>query len=107
VFSTFPRLVAALGVGVYLLFIFKLVVAMEERLGVLEPLPEDLGKCKSNEASPRREPRSSVVASGEQTLFSKRGAGSRPGRLLRQVPLSQRSVERRRRIRGNRITREA
>ncbi len=42
-FFLFLLIVAALGVGVYLVFIFKLVPgAAEERLGVLEPLPKDI-----------------------------------------------------------------
>jgi hypothetical protein len=47
VFYVFLLLVAALGVGVYLTFIFQNVPGMkEERLGTLEPLPPDVGIWK-------------------------------------------------------------
>lgn len=51
-FYLFLLLIAALGVGFYLLFFFQNVPgAMEERLGVLEPLPDDLGEWKQDERS--------------------------------------------------------
>jgi hypothetical protein len=44
-FYFFLVLVGIIGIGVYVLFIFNLVPgAQEERLGVLEPLPEDVGR---------------------------------------------------------------
>ena len=48
----FLVVVGAIGVGIYLLFIFNLVPgAAEERLGVLEPLPPDVGVWKKDESS--------------------------------------------------------
>jgi hypothetical protein len=52
VFFLFLALIAVLGIGFYLLFVLNLVPGMaEERLGVLEPLPEDLGKWIPDESS--------------------------------------------------------
>jgi len=51
-FYVFLLLVAAIGVGVYLTFIFQNVPGMkEERLGKLEPLPPDVGTWKMDEES--------------------------------------------------------
>ena len=51
-FYFFLLVVGVLGIGIYVLFIFSQVPgAKEERLGVLEPLPSDLGKWLSDEAS--------------------------------------------------------
>ena len=51
-FYVFLLVVAAIGVGVYLTFIFQNVPGMkEERLGSLEPLPEDLGTWKTDSGS--------------------------------------------------------
>lgn len=51
-FYVFLLVVAAGGIGLYLLFIFNLVPGMkEERLGVLEPLPDNLGKWVPDESS--------------------------------------------------------
>jgi len=51
-FYLFLMVVAAIGVGVYLTFIFQNVPGVkEERLGALEPLPEDLGSWKTDESS--------------------------------------------------------
>ena len=51
-FYVFLLVVAALGIGFYLLFLLNLVPGMkEERLGVLEPLPPDLGKWIADETS--------------------------------------------------------
>jgi hypothetical protein len=52
VFFLFLVLVAVLGIAFYLLFLLNLVPGMaEERLGVLEPLPQDLGTWVSDETS--------------------------------------------------------
>jgi hypothetical protein len=46
-FYVFLVLVGIAGIGVYVLFIFNLVPgAQDERLGVLEPLPPDVGTWK-------------------------------------------------------------
>lgn len=51
-FYVFLVLVAGLGIAFYLLFLLNLVPGMkEERLGVLEPLPDDLGKWVVDESS--------------------------------------------------------
>lgn len=51
-FYVFLLVVAAVGVGIYLTFIFQNVPGMkEERLGTLEPLPEDLGSWKADTGS--------------------------------------------------------
>lgn len=51
-FYVFLLVIAVLGIGIYLLFILPSVPgAVDERLGVLEPLPEDLGVWKPDEDS--------------------------------------------------------
>src|SRR6185295_6522453 len=46
-FYVFLVLVGLAGIGVYVLFIFNLVPGVQaERLGVLEPLPADVGTWK-------------------------------------------------------------
>ncbi|HEV8549164.1 MAG TPA: hypothetical protein VGQ57_09050 [Polyangiaceae bacterium] len=51
-FYLFLVVVGILGLGVYVLFIFNLVPGVrEERMGVLEALPEDVGKWKTDESS--------------------------------------------------------
>jgi hypothetical protein len=48
-FYVFLMVVAAIGVGVYLTFIFQNVPGVkEERLGRLEPLPPDVGTWKTD-----------------------------------------------------------
>ena len=86
-FYVFLLIVAALGVTVYLVFIFKLVPgAAEERLGVIEPLPEDIGQWRLDEDS---EPGRAALARGqkrEQRLFFEEGKGLfAQGRLVRQA----------------------
>lgn len=52
-FTVFIVVIAVLGIGIYLLFILPAVPgAVEERLGVLEPLPSDLGTWKNDDGSP-------------------------------------------------------
>jgi hypothetical protein len=87
VFYVFLLIVAVLGVAVYLVFIFKLVPgAAEERLGVLEPLPDDIGKWHLDETS---EPGKAALLrhqKREERLFFEEGKGVfAQGRLLRQV----------------------
>lgn len=51
-FYLFLVFVAAIAIAGYLLFFLNQVPgAKEERLGVLEPLPEDLGRWKPDETS--------------------------------------------------------
>jgi hypothetical protein len=50
VFYLFLLLVAAISIGVYLLFIFSQIPgAKEQRLGVLEELPANLGQWKADD----------------------------------------------------------
>lgn len=70
-FYVFLLVIAALAIGVYILFIMPNVPGLvEERLGVPEPLPGDLGVWKADEASPEGK---AALASGElrevRTLF--------------------------------------
>ncbi len=51
-FYVFLLICGAIGIGIYLLFIMNLVPgAKEERIGVLEPLPPDVGKWKEDSES--------------------------------------------------------
>jgi hypothetical protein len=51
-FYVFLVLVGVLGIGVYVLFIFNLVPGVQdERLGVLEPLPPDVGHWSADTES--------------------------------------------------------
>ncbi|HEY3668678.1 MAG TPA: hypothetical protein VGL19_21925 [Polyangiaceae bacterium] len=86
-FYLFLLLVAALGVAVYLLFIFKLVPgAAEERLGVLEPLPDDIGKWRVDADSELGRAALLRNRKREERLFFEEGTGlMAQGRLLRQV----------------------
>jgi hypothetical protein len=87
VFFVFLVIVAALAVGVYLLFIFKLVPgAAEERLGVLEPLPDDIGKWHLDESSEAGKAALTRDRRREERLFFEEGKGlMAQGRLVRQV----------------------
>jgi len=87
VFFVFLLIVAILGIAVYLVFIFKLVPgAAEERLGVLEPLPDDIGKWKVDEQSAQGKAALDRNRKREQRLFFEEGKGLlAQGRLVRQV----------------------
>jgi hypothetical protein len=87
VFYVFLLIVAVLGVAVYLVFIFKLVPgAAEERLGVLEPLPDDIGKWHKDETSELGKAALARNRKREERLFFEEGKGVfAQGRLLRQV----------------------
>ena len=80
-------IVSALAVGVYLVFIFKLVPgAAEERLGVLEPLPDDIGKWHTDDASELGTAALARQRMREERLFFEEGKGlMAQGRLVRQV----------------------
>ena len=86
-FYVFLLIVAALGVAVYLVFIFKLVPgAAEERLGVLEPLPDDIGKWHADEESEQGKAALARERRREERLFFEEGKGLlAQGRLVRQV----------------------
>ena len=86
-FYVFLLIVAALGVLVYLVFIFKLVPgAAEERLGVLEPLPDDIGQWRLDEASEQAKAALAKGRKREERLFFEEGKGLlAQGRLVRQV----------------------
>ena len=86
-FFLFLLIVAALGIAVYLVFIFKLVPgAAEERLGVLEPLPEDIGQWQTDEDSELGKAALERNRKREQRLFFEEGKGlMAQGRLVRQV----------------------
>jgi hypothetical protein len=87
VFFIFLLIVAALGIAVYLVFIFKLVPgAAEERLGVLEPLPLDIGQWQVDEDSELGIAARARNRKREQRLFFEEGKGLlAQGRLVRQV----------------------
>ena len=86
-FFLFLLIVAALGIGVYLVFIFKLVPgAAEERLGVLEPLPDDIGQWHEDDASELGKAAHARGRKREERLFFEEGKGLfAQGRLVRQV----------------------
>ena len=78
----FLLLILAIGAGIYLLFILPSVPgAVEERLGVLEPLPEDLNVWKIDDDSPDgKRAREQGEIREVRTLFEEERA-----RLVRQV----------------------
>src|SRR3954463_4520473 len=80
-------IVAALGIAFSRVFIFKLVPgAAEERLGVLEPLPDDIGKWQLDEHSALGKAALERNRKREQRLFFEEGKGLlAQGRLVRQV----------------------
>jgi hypothetical protein len=86
VFYVFLILVGILAVGVYLLFIFSQVPgAKEQRLGVLEPLPADLGKWKIDEDSPEAAAAKREGQVREVRVLHYEGTGFSHGRLVEQV----------------------
>jgi hypothetical protein len=86
VFYVFLILVGVAAVGVYLLFIFSQVPgAKEQRLGVLEPLPPDLGKWKVDEDSPEGAAAKREGLVREVRFLHYETAGFSHGRLVQQV----------------------
>jgi hypothetical protein len=80
VYYVFLVVTAAVAVGVYLLVIFRNVPgAVEERLGVLEPLPSDLGVWKVDGNSPAASSARVEGLTREQRLFLDEG------KLVRQT----------------------
>ena len=86
-FYVFLGIVSVLGVGIYLVFIFKLVPgAAEERLGVLEPLPEDINQWHVDEESELGKAALARERRREERLYFEEGKGLlAQGRLVRQV----------------------
>jgi hypothetical protein len=87
VFYVFLVIVALVGIAVYLVFIFKLVPgAAEERLGVLEPLPDDIGQWHGDEESTQGKASIGRNRKREVRLYFEEGKGLfSQGRLVRQV----------------------
>jgi hypothetical protein len=86
-FYVFLLIVAAAGVGIYLLFILREVPgAAEERLGQLEPLPPDVGQWKEDRGSPEGK---AALERGElrelRFFYDSSGGGFGGGRLLKQI----------------------
>jgi hypothetical protein len=86
-FYLFLLVVGVLGIGIYVLFIFSQVPgAAEERLGVLEPLPSDLGNWLSDESSAEAvQARERGQKREVRTLYEERGGLFAGGRFVRQV----------------------
>lgn len=81
-FYVFLLIIAALGVGLYLMFFLQNVPgAVEERLGVLEPLPEDLGTWKAVQSSEAARSASLLGQVREERVFFDEARG----KLLAQV----------------------
>lgn len=81
-FYVFLVFCAAVGIGIYLLFIMNLVPgAKEERIGVLEPLPPDVGKWKADGESDEGRAASAEGLVREVRTFHYETSG----RLVRQV----------------------
>lgn len=104
-FYVFLLVAAALGTAIYLLFIFQSVPgAAEERLGTLEPLPEDLGKWRPDTNSEEalsatkeglsREVRHFFEEDKQRLLFQARYRDARTHEIVRTDP--DRVVKRRR-----------
>ena len=75
-FYFFLVLVGILGIGIYVLFIFNLVPGVqEERLGVLEPLPADVGRWHAVEESDagRAAARDGLVREERHYFYEARG----------------------------------
>jgi hypothetical protein len=81
-FYVFLLICAAIGIGIYLTFILNLVPgAKEERLGVLEPLPTDVGKWMEDGVSDEgKRARSEGLVREVRHYFYESS-----GRLVRQV----------------------
>ena len=86
-FYVFLGIVAVLGVAIYLVFIFKLVPgAAEERLGVLEPLPDDINQWHTDDQSELGKAALTRQRKREERLYFEEGKGlMAQGRLVRQV----------------------
>jgi hypothetical protein len=87
VFYVFLLLMAAAGVGVYLMFFLAHVPgAKEERFGELEALPEGLGRWKTIDDGPDAEAATKEGLRREERLMLQDPSGMfDKGRLLKQV----------------------
>ena len=86
-FYVFLLIVAAAGVAIYLLFILREVPgAAEERLGMLEALPPDIGQWKKDQDSAEGKAALDRGELREVRFFYDRGSGGfGSGKLLKQV----------------------
>jgi hypothetical protein len=82
VFYVFLLVLAGLGIGIYLIvFLGNVPGAAEERLGVLEPLPPDVGQWQEDLSSPEAaRAREEGLRREVRTFFDEAR-----GRLLRQA----------------------
>jgi hypothetical protein len=107
-FYVFLLICGALAIGVYLLFIMNLVPgAKEERIGVLEALPPDLGKWKTDENSEEgrrsaseglvRETRHFFYEANDRLVLQVRYRNRETNQIVRTEP---EAVVRRRRLRS-------
>ncbi len=94
-FYLFLLVVAALSIGLYLLFIFSQVPGVkDQRLGVLEPLPDDLGKWKVDEGSPEADAaRGEGLVREVRQIFHEQEGLFAQGRLVLQVRYKSASGE--------------
>ena len=86
-FYVFLLIIAIISIGVYVLFIFRSVPgAAEQRLGVLEPLPPDLGKWLVDEESPEAaEANKQGLKREVRHIFTEGHGLLGQGKLVRQV----------------------
>ena len=86
-FYVFLLIVAAAGIAIYLLFILREVPgAAEERLGMLEALPPDVGQWKEDRDSPEGKAALERGELREERFFYDSGSGGfGGGKLLKQV----------------------
>jgi hypothetical protein len=107
-FYVFLLICAVIGIGIYLTFILNLVPgAKEERLGVLEPLPTDVGKWKEDRDSDEgkgarneglvREVRHYFYESSSRLVLQVRYRDASTNEIVRTEP---EEAVRRRRVRG-------
>jgi hypothetical protein len=105
VFYLFLLICGAIGIGIYLVFIMNLVPgAAEERLGVLEALPSDVGKWKEDHESDAarsaekdglvREVRHFFYETNGRLVFQARYRNRATNEIVRTEP--ERAVKRRR-----------
>lgn len=86
-FYAFLVVVGLLGIGIYVALMLHLVPgAAEERLGVLEQLPPDLGKWKDDDVSPEGASAKKQGLARQVRLYHQSSTGLLGGeRLVRQV----------------------
>lgn len=86
-FSAFLTIVAIASIALYVLFVLEVVPGVaEERLGVAEPLPEDVGKWHVDTTTFEGKLALKQGRQREERLFFEEGLGLfAQGRLVRQV----------------------